>query len=57
MPNVLFRDWLTKHYSAVLNEALGELGRAGAVDRVRHGRAGGAADHLSRCWTPSRRPR
>jgi chromosomal replication initiator protein len=30
VPNVLFRDWLTKHYSAVLNEALGELGRAGA---------------------------
>ena len=27
VPNVLFRDWLTKHYSAVLNEALGELGR------------------------------
>jgi chromosomal replication initiator protein len=30
VPNVLFRDWLTKHYSSVLNEALGELGRAGA---------------------------
>jgi len=30
VPNVLFRDWLTKHYSSVRNEALGELGRAGA---------------------------
>jgi chromosomal replication initiator protein len=27
VPNALFRDWLTKHYSAVLNEALGEVER------------------------------
>jgi chromosomal replication initiator protein len=27
VPNPLFRDWLTKHYSAVINEALGELER------------------------------
>jgi chromosomal replication initiator protein len=27
VPNALFRDWLTKHYSAVLDEAFGELGR------------------------------
>ena len=31
VPNGLFRDWLTKHYSAVLNEALTELSRAAAV--------------------------
>src|SRR4029453_7683182 len=24
VPNALFRDWLTKHYSGVLSEALGE---------------------------------
>ena len=28
VPNLLFRDWLTKHYSAVLDEALAEVGRA-----------------------------
>jgi chromosomal replication initiator protein len=27
VPNPLFRDWLTKHYSAVLDEALAEVGR------------------------------
>ncbi|MDQ3069550.1 MAG: chromosomal replication initiator protein DnaA [Acidobacteriota bacterium] len=27
VPNPLFRDWLTKHYSAVLEEALTEAGR------------------------------
>jgi chromosomal replication initiator protein len=27
VPNPLFRDWLTKHYSAVITEALGELER------------------------------
>ena len=30
VPNVLFRDWLTKHYSAVLEEALHEVQRSGA---------------------------
>jgi chromosomal replication initiator protein len=30
VPNPLFIDWLTKHYSAVLGEALEEVGRAGA---------------------------
>jgi chromosomal replication initiator protein len=31
VPNGLFRDWLTKHYSTVLNEALTELNRAAAA--------------------------
>jgi chromosomal replication initiator protein len=31
VPNALFSDWLTKHYSAVLNEALSDLGRAGTL--------------------------
>jgi chromosomal replication initiator protein len=31
VPNVLFRDWLTKHYSAVLQEALGEVERRGTA--------------------------
>src|SRR5512132_2442382 len=30
VPNTLFRDWLTKHYSAVLDEALAEVERKGA---------------------------
>ena len=28
VPNALFSDWLTKHYSAVLAEALGEVERS-----------------------------
>ena len=31
VPNPLFRDWLTKHYSAVLDEALSEVGRGEAA--------------------------
>ena len=31
VPNALFRDWLTKHYSAVLAEALSEVDRSGCA--------------------------
>jgi chromosomal replication initiator protein len=31
VPNSLFREWLTKHYSGVLNEALREVDRSGAA--------------------------
>jgi len=31
VPSGLFRDWLTKHYSGVLDEALAEVNRAGAT--------------------------
>lgn len=31
VPNSLFRDWLSKHYTAVLDEALTELGRSGTA--------------------------
>ena len=30
VPNPLFRDWLTKHYSVVLAEALAEVERPGS---------------------------
>src|SRR5512134_2942813 len=30
VPNQLFKDWLTKHYSVVISEALAEVGRPGA---------------------------
>jgi len=30
VPNALFRDWLTKHYAAVIEEALAEVDRPGA---------------------------
>jgi len=30
VPNTLFRDWLTKHYAAVIDEALQEVQRSGA---------------------------
>jgi chromosomal replication initiator protein len=29
VPNALFKDWLTKHYSGVISEALGEIKKAG----------------------------
>ena len=31
VPNALFRDWLTKHYAAVLDEALSEVDRKGTA--------------------------
>jgi len=31
VPNTLFRDWLTKHYSAVIDEAFTELDRPGTA--------------------------
>jgi chromosomal replication initiator protein len=31
VPNSLFRDWLTKHYAGVLDEALGEVERTGTA--------------------------
>jgi chromosomal replication initiator protein len=31
VPNSLFRDWLTKHYAAVLDEAFGDVNRSGAT--------------------------
>ena len=40
VPNALFSDWLNKHYSAVLNEALSDLGRTGtAISFVAEGQA------------------
>src|SRR5258705_13009105 len=29
VPNALFKDWLTKHYSTVITEAIAEVKRAG----------------------------
>ena len=31
VPNLLFRDWLTKHYGVVINEAIAEVSRQGTV--------------------------
>ncbi|HTH01255.1 MAG TPA: chromosomal replication initiator protein DnaA [Vicinamibacterales bacterium] len=31
VPNAMFRNWLTKHYAAVLDEALGEINRRGTA--------------------------
>jgi chromosomal replication initiator protein len=31
VPNTLFRDWLTKHYAAVMDEALTEVDRSGST--------------------------
>ena len=34
VPNGLFKDWLTKHYSGVISEALGEVRKGGLADQV-----------------------
>src|SRR6186997_1119302 len=31
VPNAMFRNWLTKHYAAVLDEALAEINRKGTA--------------------------
>jgi chromosomal replication initiation ATPase DnaA len=31
VPNALFKDWLTKHYSAVITEAMTEVKRSGVA--------------------------
>jgi chromosomal replication initiator protein len=31
VPNTLFKDWLSKHYSAVISEALGEVRKSGVA--------------------------
>ena len=31
MPNLLFKEWLTKHYAAVIGEAMGEIGHGHLV--------------------------
>ena len=36
VPNALFSNWLNKHYSVVLDEALAEVNRPGLRDFVRH---------------------
>ncbi|HXH23905.1 MAG TPA: DnaA N-terminal domain-containing protein, partial [Vicinamibacterales bacterium] len=43
VPNALFKEWLTKHYSLVLSEALAEVGRADSS--VAFVPDGAAADH------------
>ena len=44
VPNPVFRDWLTKHYAGLINEALAELDRPMVTDRVRGRDAVGGAD-------------
>ena len=47
VPDALFKDWLTKHYSSVINEAMGELKRANlSVNFVADAAADGAPIHL-----------
>ena len=48
VPNGLFKDWLTKHYSGVISEAMGECRRGGlAVNFVAEPQADPAAISLS----------
>ena len=45
VPNALFKDWLTKHYSGVISEAH-ERGRSGQPGgQLRRRRAGDAVGH------------
>jgi chromosomal replication initiator protein len=48
VPNALFKDWITKHYSGVIGEALAEVNRANAaVSFVASALADGVAPLLS----------
>src|SRR5579864_5474280 len=48
IPNPLFKDWLTKHYSGVLNEAMTEVNRPNLVlTFVSDSQPDGAAVHMS----------
>ena len=48
VPNPLFKDWLTKHYSGVISEALGEVKKGNlAVDFVAEGPADASVVALS----------
>ena len=54
VPNPLFKDWLTKHYSVVLSEALSEVRRTGAtLVFVAEGVAGPSSNRASTCPKPS----
>ncbi len=48
IPNPLFKDWLTKHYSGVISEAMAEVNRPNLVlSFVSEGQPDAAAIHLS----------
>ena len=48
VPNALFKDWLTKHYSAVISEALAEIHRESlAIDFVAEAQPDGTEIELS----------
>jgi chromosomal replication initiator protein len=48
VPNPMFKDWLTKHYSGVIAEAFGEVKRAGAsIAFVAEGRADAGGSDLA----------
>lgn len=48
VPSLLFKDWLTKHYSGVLNEAMVEVGNGNcALNFVADGHGDGTAFSLS----------
>ena len=48
VPSTLFKDWLTKHYSAVISEAMGEVKRASlAINFVSDAQADAPAIPLS----------
>jgi chromosomal replication initiator protein len=49
VPNLLFKDWLTKHYSRVIGEAMAELKKGGlSVNFVAESSGDGATISLSR---------
>ena len=48
VPNPLFKDWLTKHYSGVIGEAMGELKRASLAVNFVAETVGDASDPVDR---------
>ena len=48
VPNNLFKEWLTKHYSGVIAESLAEVKRPLFVGQFRRGRPGRPGEHRAR---------
>ncbi len=56
VPNALFRDWLNKHYAAVMSEALSEVHRQGCEVLLRYRRGDCRRKSCRRCPSRLREP-
>ena len=48
VPEPQFKDWLSRHYSGIISDALSEVGRGRSVRQLRHRTRGTTPESLSR---------